>query len=66
MPKKTKKQVARKVVLCLPDLDHAKGSVLKSLSSPRSRRNYRFAMEQFITWYRLALNWTVVPASVST
>jgi hypothetical protein len=34
------------------------------LSSPRSRRNYKFAMEQFITWYcsepRLALNRTVV------
>jgi len=31
------------------DLDHAKTSVLNSLSSPRSRRNYKFAMEQFIT-----------------
>ena len=48
----------------LPDLDHAKSSVLNSLSSPRSRRNYKFAMEQFIAWYcsepRLALNRTVV------
>jgi integrase len=38
--------------------------VLSSLSSPSSRRNYKFAMEQFITWYcsepRLALNRTVV------
>jgi hypothetical protein len=38
--------------------------VLDSLSSPRSTRNYKFAMEQFITWYcsepRLALNRTVV------
>ena len=38
--------------------------VLNSLSSPRSRRNYKFAMEQFIIWYcsepRLALNRTVV------
>src|SRR5271156_4511609 len=46
------------------DLDHAKTSVLNSLSSPRSRRNYKFAMEQFIDWYcsepRLALNRTVV------
>jgi len=35
-----------------------------SLSSPHSRRNYKFAMEQFITWYcsepRLALNRAVV------
>jgi hypothetical protein len=54
----------RKIVLPLPDLDHAKNSVLNSLSSPNSRWNYRFAMEQFITWYcsepRLALNRTVV------
>jgi site-specific recombinase XerD len=64
MPKRTKKPFVRKVVLRLPDLDHAKTSVLNSLSSPRSRRNYKFAMEQFITWYcsepRLALNRTVV------
>jgi site-specific recombinase XerD len=52
------------MVLRLPDLDHSKTSVLNSLSSPRSRRNYKFAMEQFIDWYcsepRLALNRTVV------
>jgi hypothetical protein len=39
-------------------------SVLNNLSSPRSRRNYKFAMDQFIDWYcsepRLALNRTVV------
>src|SRR3954452_13504142 len=38
--------------------------MLSSLSSPHSRRNYKFAMEQFISWYysepRLALNRTVV------
>jgi integrase len=64
MPKKARKPVPRKIVLRLPDLDHAKSSVLNSLSSPCSRRNYKFAMEQFITWYcsepRLALNRTVV------
>jgi hypothetical protein len=64
MPKKTVKAIPRKIVLRLPDLDHAKSSVLKSLGSPRSRRNYKFAMEQFIIWYcselRLALNCTVV------
>jgi hypothetical protein len=49
MPKRTKKHVVQKIVLRLPDLDHAKGSVLNSLSSSRSRRNYKFAMEQFIT-----------------
>jgi site-specific recombinase XerC len=54
----------RKIVLRLPDLDHAKASVLNSLSSPQSRRNYRFAMDQFIAWYcsepRFALNRTVI------
>jgi hypothetical protein len=64
MRKKNKKPLRRKIVLRLPDLDHAKNSVLSSLSSPNSRRNYRFAMEQFITWYcsepRLALNRVVV------
>ena len=64
MPKKTRKHVVRKTVLRLPDLDHAKTSVLNSLSSPRARRKYRFSMEQFIDWYcsepRLALNRTVV------
>jgi hypothetical protein len=65
MPKRIiKKPIPRRIVLRLPDLDHSKSAVLNSLSSPRSRRNYKFAMEQFITWYcsepRLALNRTVV------
>src|ERR1700756_4811009 len=64
MRKRNKKPLRRKIVLRLPDLDHAKSSVLNSLSSPSSRRNYKFAMEQFITWYcsepRLALNRTMV------
>jgi integrase len=63
MPKKVKKPLTWKIVHRLPDLDHAKSSVLSSLSSPRSRRNYRFAMDQFIAWYcsepRLTLNRTV-------
>jgi hypothetical protein len=52
MPKKNnRKRLSHKIVLRLPDLDHAKSSVLNSLSSPRSKRNYKLAMEQFITWY---------------
>ena len=62
--RKKKNPLRRKIVLRLPDLDHAKNSVLNSLSSPNSRRNYRFAMEQFITWYcsepRLSFSKTVV------
>jgi site-specific recombinase XerC len=64
MRKKNKKYNRVRIVLRLPDLDHSKSSVLNSLSSPRSRRNYGFAMDQFISWYcsepRLALNRTVV------
>jgi site-specific recombinase XerD len=64
MRKKNKKPLRCKIVLRLPDLDHSKHSVLNGLSSTNSRRNYRFAMEQFITWYcsepRLALNRAVV------
>jgi site-specific recombinase XerC len=64
MRKKNRKPICRKIVLRLPDLDHAKNAVLNSLNSPNSRRNYKFAMEQFITWYcsepRLALNRAVV------
>jgi hypothetical protein len=64
MRKKNKRPIRRKIVLRLPDLDHAKSVVLSILSSPSSRRNCKFAMEQFITWYcsesRLALNRTVV------
>jgi hypothetical protein len=51
MRKKIKKPIRRKIVLRLPDLDHAKSAVLSGLSSPNSRRNYKFATEQFITWY---------------
>jgi hypothetical protein len=62
--KKNKKPLRRKIVLRLPDLDHSKNAVLNSLSSADSRRNYKFAMEQFITWYcsepRLSLNRAVV------
>jgi hypothetical protein len=44
MRKQKKKLIRRKIALRLPDL-----AVLNSLSSPHSRRNYKFAMEQFIT-----------------
>ena len=64
MRKRNRRVPCRKIVLRLPDLDQAKSAVLNSLSSLCSRRNYKFAMEQFITWYcsepRLALNRAVV------
>jgi len=54
----------RRTVLRLPDLDHSKTAVLNSLPSPRSRRVYKYAIEQFTSWYcsepRLAFNRIVV------
>jgi hypothetical protein len=53
-----------KVVLHLPDLEHAKSAVLNSLASLESRRSYDFAIQNFVHWYcsepRLALNRIVV------
>ena len=53
-----------KTTLRLPDLDQAKSAVLNSLPSQESRRGYRHAIEEFITWYcsepRLSFNRTVV------
>ncbi len=64
MSRKIRKPVPRKLVLCLPDLDHAKPSVLNSFTSPTLQTKYKFAMSQFITWYccepRLPGNRTVV------
>lgn len=64
MPQKTKKLfTGRSSSTCRISII-AKSSVLNSLSSPRSRRNYKFAVEQFITWYcsepRLSPNRTMV------
>ena len=62
--RKDRKNKAPKRVLRLPDLDYAKGAVLNTLGSPASKRAYRFAIEDFVTWYcsepRLAFNKTVV------
>jgi site-specific recombinase XerD len=64
MGKKKTKPNYRRSVLRLPDLDHSKLAVLNSLTSPRSRRDYQHAIEQFIAWYcsepRLAFNRIVV------
>jgi site-specific recombinase XerD len=64
MGKKKAKAGRRCSVLRLPDLDHSKSAVLKSLASPGSRRAYQFAIEEFIAWYcsepRLAFNRIVV------
>jgi hypothetical protein len=65
MPKKRgAKRNSAKNVLCLPDLDHSRTSVLQSLGSVASKRTYAFAINDFIAWYcsepRLAFGRTVV------
>ena len=51
MRRRNSKPNYRKNILRLPDLDHAKASVLNSLSTLESGRDYRFVMDQFIAWY---------------
>jgi len=58
------KSTRAKTRLGLPDLEHAKSSVLVSLRSPESQRSYRRSIEDFVSWYcsepRLSFNKTVV------
>ncbi len=53
-----------KTILRLPDPEVARTSVLQSLSSPDSQREYRHAIDEFIDWHcsesRLAFNRIVV------
>src|SRR6266478_1034225 len=53
-----------KFKLGIPDLEHSKAAVLRSLGSPDSRRGYQHAIDEFVAWYcsepRLAFNKTVV------
>jgi hypothetical protein len=53
-----------KAKLGIPDLEHSKAAVLRSLGSPDSRRGYQHAIDEFVTWYcsepRLAFNKTIV------
>ena len=53
-----------KIKLGIPDLEHSKNAVLRSLGSPDSRRGYQHAIDEFVAWYcsepRLAFNKTVV------
>jgi site-specific recombinase XerD len=59
-----RKRSTNRSVLRLPDLEHAKATVLNSLSSTDAKRGYRHAIEEFVDWYcsepRLALNRIVV------
>ena len=45
MGRKKAKANYRRIVLRLPDLDHSKTAVLNSLTSPASRRVYKYAIE---------------------
>src|SRR5260370_19876138 len=39
-----------KIKLGIPDLEHAKAAVLRSLGSPDSRRGYQHAIDEFVAW----------------
>ena len=58
------KKCRPKTKLGIPDLEHSKAAVLRSLGSPDSRRGYQHAIDEFVAWYcsepRLAFNKTVV------
>src|ERR1700756_2962865 len=58
------KKKRRKTNLVIPDREHSKAAVLRSLGSPDSRRGYQHAIDEFVAWYcsepRLAFNKTVV------
>jgi len=64
-PNKTKGKKSRpKTKLGIPDLEHSKAAVLRSLGSPDSVRGYQHAIDEFVAWYcsepRLAFSKTVV------
>src|SRR2546422_4165832 len=63
-PSSRRRRNSAKSILRSPDLEHAKSSVLNSLSSSDAKRGYRHAIEEFVDWYcsepRLAFNRTVV------
>jgi len=60
---KTRKTTPKRV-LALPDLEHAKTAVLRSLTSRSGQRTYDHAICEFVGWYcsepRLTFNRTVV------
>ena len=64
MKKSTHRRTRRRRSPSLPELEQAMAAVLNTLASLQSRRSYRRAMEEFISWYcsepRLALNRSVV------
>jgi site-specific recombinase XerD len=61
---RTRTKKLPKKTLALPDLEHAKTSVLNSLTSASAQRTYDHAIREFVAWYcsepRLAFNRTVV------
>jgi hypothetical protein len=64
MRKASQKKSRPKMKLGIPDLEHSKAGVLRSLRSPDSRRGYQHAIDEFVAWYcsepRLSFNKPVV------
>jgi hypothetical protein len=61
--RKRGKKKAPKLVLALPDLEHAKTAVPDSLTSASAQRTYEHAIREFVAWYcsepRLSCNVSV-------
>jgi hypothetical protein len=51
MSKQHHKSVGRRATLTIPELEQSKTAVLGTLASVHSRRSYKHAIEQFISWY---------------
>jgi hypothetical protein len=64
MSRTKRKKNRPKTNLGIPDLEHSRAAVLRSLGSPDLRRGYQHAIDEFVAWYcsepRLAFNKTVV------
>jgi hypothetical protein len=63
-PTSRRRRSSNKSVLRLPDLEHAKATVLNTLNSADARQGCRHAIDEFVDWYcsepRLAFNRIVV------
>jgi integrase len=62
--KPSPKLASPSAILTIPELDHAKATVLGTLVSSHSRRAYKHAIDKFVAWYcsepRLGFNRVVV------
>jgi hypothetical protein len=51
MTKSRKNGPSPKKVLRIPDLEHSKQAVINSLPAKASQESYKYAIDEFISWY---------------